>query len=337
MFHRSAVLVLFLLVFSLCSLPQINSAPFPRSSHEQSHETLNSIAGTVLSNGNKPLGNIFVELRSPTGSTVGSTYTTSAGSFEFSQIPSGSYDVLATSGIDQAQQRISLSGIPTNVVLRLPVSAPVRDGNDGASISVAQYKVPEKARAAVQKAEQALTKGKNDEAQKQVEKALEIDPRYADALTFRAVIKMSNYDMQGAKADLQQALAQDQNCSLAFFAMGSVLNAESKFDEAVRSLERGLSLAPNSWQGYFEMGKALLGKGQYQAAIRQFDRAGSLVPVKFPVLHLARAHALLGLQDYTDAVTELQAFLAKEHEGPRVQEAQKLMSYAQSALSQAGK
>jgi Tfp pilus assembly protein PilF len=337
MFHRSAVFVLLLLGFSLCSLAQINSAPFPRASHEQSHDSLSSLAGTVLSNGNKPLGDIFVELRSPTGSTVGSTYTNSAGSFEFSQIPSGSYDVLATSGIDQTQQRVSLSGMPTNVVLRLPVSAPVRDGNGGASISVAQYKVPEKARAAMQKAEQALTKGKTDEARKQVEKALEIDPRYADALTFRAVIKMSNYDTQGAKTDLQQALAQDQNCSLAYFAMGSVLNAESKFDEAVRSLERGQSLAPNSWQGYFEMGKALLGKGQYQGAIREFDRARSLVPVEFPVLHLARAHALLGLQDYTDAVTELQAFLVKEHEGPRVQEAQKLMAYAQSALSQAGK
>jgi len=335
MSYRLAVLSLGFVVFSICGAAQMDPFSPPRlgppNPHDQAmaHEMFNSLSGSVVSADNKPLENVHIEIRSGNGSTLYSAYTNSSGTFEFQQISSGTYDVVASSGIAQAQQRIDVNGMPSNIVLRMPVRTTADDGNGRSSVSVSQYQVPEKARVALQKAREANAKGKREEAQKQLDKALEIDPRYADALTFRGVLKMDANDLPGAIADLQDAISADGNYGLAYIVMGAVFNIELKFDDAIRVLERGQSLSPDSWQAYFEMGKALLAKGQYEASLRQFDRAQTLLANDVPVIHLAKARALLGVRNYPDAATELQAFLAKEPQGPRSQEAQKLLAQAE--------
>ena len=88
-------------------------------------------------------------------------------------------------------------------------------------------------------------------------------PNYAEALTLRGVLALNQQDSQAAIADLDKAIQADGNYAMAYMVMGSALNMQSKFDEAIRSLQRGQSLAPNYWQGYFEMGKSYIGKADY--------------------------------------------------------------------------
>jgi tetratricopeptide (TPR) repeat protein len=335
MSYRLTVLFFGFVAFSICGVAQMDPA-FPSrlgppNAHDQAmaHQMFNSLTGSVVSADNKPLENVHIEIRSGNGSTLYSAYTNSSGGFEFQQVSAGTYEVVASSGLAQAQQRVDVTGSPANVVLRMPVSTKANDGNGRSSVSVSQYQVPEKARAALQKAKEANVKGKTEEAQKQLDKALEIYPRYADALTFRGLLKMETNDLTGAIADLQAAIDADGSYGLAYIVIGAAFNVESKFDDAIRALERGQSLSPDSWQAYFEMGKALLAKAQYEPSLRQFDRAQTLLANDVPVIHLAKARALLGLKNYPDASTELQAFLAKEPPGPRSQEAQKLLAQAQ--------
>lgn len=223
-----------------------------------------------------------------------------------------------------------MGSFASSLRLRLPRSSTATDGNGNTSISVAQYRVPQKARDALKKAREASANGKNDEAQKQLARALEIYPKYADALTLRAILKMDEKDLPGAVADLQQAITDDENCSMAYLVMGAVFNTESKFDDAIRALQRGQSLSPNSWQAYFEMAKALVGKTQYEPALRQLDRAQTLAPKDYPPIHLVRAHAMMGLNNYSDAMTELQAYLAKAPQGAGSQQAQKMLDQARA-------
>jgi Tfp pilus assembly protein PilF len=340
MVRRVVVLAFALAVLSICSLAQMDPM-YQRPGGDppllHSHDDANSISGTVITSDGKPLKDAHVELRDASGSVVTSTYTNAGGSFEFSRVSSGFYEVVATSGLQQAQQRVDASHMPSPVELRLPVSSAPRDGNPANSVSVAEYKVPGKARDELKKAREASEKGKNDEAEKDVAKALEIYPKYADALTMRAILKMDSKDEDGAIADLQQAITDDENCALAYLVMGAALNLQSKFDDAIRALERGEALSPNSWQAYFEMGKSLVGKAQYQDALRQLDRAQSLMPREYPPLHLVKAHAMLALSDYTDAMAELQQYLAKEPNGPNTQEAQKMLAQARAfAATQSG-
>src|SRR5207237_534720 len=123
-------------------------------------------------------------------------------------------------------------------------------------------------------------------------------------LTLRAIIRMDTKDSEAALADLDLAIKSDSSYSLAYFAMGATLNSLERFDDAVRALQHGLTLAPDSWQGYFELGKALVGKGQYKDGIAQLDKAQSFPKVKYPSIHLVKAHAYLAMKDYGPAMKE---------------------------------
>lgn len=340
MVRRAASLLFTLAVLSIFSLAQMDPM-YQRPTGPgmpNSHESAITISGAVLTADGKPLKDAHVELRDASGSIVTAAYTNAGGSFEFPQVRSGLYEVIATSGLQQATQRVDSTRMMVSVELRLPISSAPGDGNPTNSVSVAQYKVPGKARDELKKAQAASEKGKQDDAEKHVAKALEIYPKYADALTLRAILKMDANDNNGAVADLQQAISYDENCALAYLVMGAALNMQSKFDDAIRSLQRGEALSPNSWQAYFEMGKALVGKAQYEPALRQLDRAQALMPKEYPALHLVKAHAMLAISNYTDAMAELQQYLAKEPNGPNTQEAQKMLAQARAfAATQPGK
>lgn len=305
-------------------------APFSRLN--SSRTETRSINGTVQDTNNSPLKDVRVELRDATGSVVNSVDTNSSGSFEFSLIPAGTYLVVATSGLRQASERVDTSAFPGMVSLRMPASKP-EDGVTGHSISIVQYRIPAKAREEYRKAHEALTREKTEEAGRHLAKALELCPTYADALTLRGVLELNQNDSQAAIADLDKAIKADGNYAMAYMVMGSALNMQSKFDEAIRTLQRGESLAPDLWQAYFEMGKAYIGKSDYPAALRQLERAENIAPTEYPLVHLLRAQALLGMKQYPEAMTALQAFLQKSPQGPNSEQARKMLERAQAFMA----
>src|SRR5436190_1223464 len=119
---------------------------------------------------------------------------------------------------------------------------------------------------------------------------------------------LNKHDSQAAIADLDKAIHADANYAMAYMVMGSALNMQAKFDEAIRSLQRGESLAPNHWQVYFEMGKAYIGKGDYSSAFRQLERAENMTPAEYPLIQFLKAEALMGMKQYPEAMTVLQSF-----------------------------
>ena len=331
MFRQAFVCFTAVVVFSSCSLAQ-RTNPFQTGrSQMNAQDAFNSLTGTVRSSDNKPLKDVRVELRdAQSGSSVNSAYTTASGAFEFQHIPGGVYDVVATSGLEEVRERVEVNNMSEMVNLRMPVSTVATDGKGQNSVSVAEYKVPQKARDELKKAKDALAKQKPDEAKDHLAKALEIYPKYADALTLRGVLKLDAKDHAGAVADLNEAIQYDGNNAMAYLVLGAAFNMQSRFDDAIRALERGEALSPNSWQAYFEMGKALVGKTQYEAALRQLTRAQALAPAEYPLIHLVKAHAMLALNNYADAMTELQSYLEKEPSGPNSEQAQKMLAQAKA-------
>ena len=291
-----------------------------------------TINGTVQDTQNTPLKDVQVELVDPGGAVVNSTYTNSSGQFEFNSLTQKTYQVVATSGLQQAVERVEMSGFSTFVGLRLPANK-ATDGVEGQAISVAQYRVPAKAREEYRKAHDNLEKGKTDDAAKHLAKALEFCPNYADALTLRGVLELNRQDSQAAVADLDKAIKADANYAMAYMVLGSALNMQSKFDEAIRALQRGESLAPNYWQAHFEMGKAYIGKADYPAALRQLERAQSLAPSEYPLIYLLRAHALLSMKEYPEATAALQTYLQKEPNGTNTAQARKMLEQAQAFMA----
>lgn len=292
------------------------------------HE-MGSVTGTVRTMSGKAMKDVQVQLLELShGSVMNSAFTNSSGEFQFNNVPKGTYEVVASVGVHQAQDRVEVSAWNASTNLRMPVSDAPEDGAGTNTISVAQYKVPEKAREELARARDATAKMKFDEAQKHVSKALEIYPHFADALTLQAILKLSAKEPDGAIADLQNAIQCDGNYGLAYVVLGAAYNSQGKYDLAVQPLQRGQTLAPDSWQAYFEMARAYLGKEDYRAALQQVDKAQTLMNSDFAPLRLARAEALFGLKQYSDSVAELQQFLNKDPSGPNSQQAQQMLAKA---------
>ncbi len=310
--------------------PGVQADPRTRMSSPSSYS--NSITGSVRGTDNHPLGNIRVDLRDNNGHIVGSVSTGNGGDFEFHQLAQGTYSVIAVNGIDQAEERVEVNSWSTPVNLRLSGSKPPNPDARN-SVSVAQYKVPERAREELRKARESSVKGKVEEAQNHVAKALEIYPNYADALTMRAILKLAVRNAEGAVQDLQQAIQCDGSYAMAYLVLGSAFNAEAKFDDAIRALQRGETLSPDAWQAHFEMGKAYLGKTDYAASLHELDRAQSLAPPDYPLVRLIRAHVLMQLDRCADAVADLQTYLDKDPEGPDAELAQKMLEQAKASLA----
>ena len=277
-----------------------------------------NLAGIVVGSDGKPVSDARVDIRNAqTGTSIASGYTTPGGNFEFDNLPSATYEVVASQGLSQSSQRLSLTDVGTTLTLRLSNTDPAAAKADGNStVSVAEYKVPQKARDAFHKAEVALAKNHPDEANKQLAKALDIEANYAPALTLRGVLSLDASHVEAAIDDFDKAVHADPGYALAYTAMAAAQNQLKKFDDAIRSADRAVRLAPRSWQSYFEMAKAYVGKADYQNALQQASKAQALSSVDYAPVHLLRAHVMLALKNYGDAMNELQAFLTLAPQDP---------------------
>lgn len=334
---RVRLFALLLLLPSLSGFAQmggLGQSPIPQASQPDRLQPrmgmmhdLGSITGSVNSLAGQPLKDVQVQLHGITGVGVtASTHTDVSGGFSFSGVPAGMYEIVAVSGVHQITERVEVNSIPVTTILRLPIKDIPNDGAGTSTISVAQYRVPEKAREEFLKAREATSKMKIEDAQKHVQRALEIYPNYADALTLRAILELNRGEIDTAVNDTQKAIQSDGNYALAYTVLASALNASGRFDEALQTLQRSERLAPDTWQTYYEEAKAYLGKADYRATVQQLDRARSLASAEFPQMHLVRARALIGLNMSAEAGAELETFLQKVPAGPDSEQARSMLA-----------
>src|SRR6476661_11058728 len=156
------------------------SNPGGMRGNNSAHADNRSISGTVQDTQNNGLKDVRVELADANGAMVSSTYTNLSGHFEFTRLAPGTYTVVATSGLQQASERVDASNFSNTVSVRMQGAGKPSDGVDGNSISIAQYRVPAKAREAYRQAHEAVEKGKMDDGRKHLAKALELCPNYAE-------------------------------------------------------------------------------------------------------------------------------------------------------------
>ena len=295
-----------------------------------------TISGAVTGSNGDPLPGARVELRDDTGRTIVSGYTNNGGNFEFDNLPSTSYNVVVSQGLAESTEHVMAAEAGANLRIRLntaDAAAAHADGN--ATVSVAEYKVPQKARDALHKAEVALAKNRLDDASKEVAKALQIYPHYAPALTLHGVLALDHGQAQVAVDDFDHAIHSDPSFALAYTGMAAAMNELGKFEDAARSADRAIALAPNAWQSYFEMAKACMGKQDYRGALTQLDKSQQFLLNDFPPLHLVRADAMIAIHNYGAAAGELQAFLKLAPQDPNAGKARQALDKMKALMAAA--
>ena len=330
MFLRAPLLLL--LIGSL-ALPAASQIIAPQSTRRAG--AAGTVTGSVRTTDDKPVSDARVELRDGTnGSVAASGYTNFAGGFEFPNIPTGSYEVVVSSGLDEAREHVSVQNDLATVSLHLArVTSADRTAGNNSTVSVAQLKVPEKAREENKKAQEAMQKKDVAAAWKHVTKALEITPKFAGALTTRALLELDGDKLDAAVADLENAVKLDAGYGLSFLVLGAAYNQMQHFDDAIRALDHGVALMPNYWQGYFELAKAYLGKNDLQHAREQLDRCSQQAPAEYAPLHLVKANLDLAIHDYPAAMTELEAYLDREPNSANSERARKALVEVKAFLA----
>lgn len=287
-----------------------------------------SISGSLLNTDGRPVGNCSIELHElNSGSLIASTYAMINGSFQFDNVPTGRYEVVAIHGVDSAYGRVRVNQGPSEVTLRINV--PQADPGAGDTISVKALQVPGKAQNEFRKATKDFIKKRYNDAENHAAKALSIVPDYAQALTLRGLLKVAKNDVQGGQQDFQKAISSDPNYGLSYFAMGATLNDAGQYAQAQLTLEEGLRIEPTSWQGYFELSKSVMGQHDFRSALKYVVKAESFGADYAPI-HLVKAHALLGLKDYGEAATELERYLGVDSTGSGADEARRTLKKIQA-------
>jgi tetratricopeptide (TPR) repeat protein len=264
------------------------------------------------------------------GLAVASTVTGEGGQFEIDGVEPGDYRLVCEYRTDTVESRISLSRAGEDgIEIRLPSGLPAGDQVSGSAVSVAELKIPEKARHKLDEARRALAKGDTGRAEGKVAEALQLVPQFPEALTLQAMLWLAANHPQPAIADLEKAIRLAPNYTLAYFTMSTAMNQTMRFREARLAADQGLRLDPNAWQGHFELARALLGSGEPMLALGEVERAARTAPPDFPETHLLRGAVLMNLQRYDEGTTELRAFLKLRPNGIESSQAERLLQQSQ--------
>src|SRR5262249_35472078 len=145
-----------------------------------------------------------------------------------------------------------------------------------------------------------LTQETNAQARQMFEKALALDPQYAEAYAFLGLTYEREWgfqwsqDPQTLERELvlaQQAVALDDSLPMAHNTLGRVSMWKKQHDQAITEAERAIALDPNDADGYWLLGAILDFAGRPEEAIGLIEKAMRLNPHYPPVYLFSLGHS----------------------------------------------
>lgn len=100
-------------------------------------------------------------------------------------------------------------------------------------------------------------------ARRQFDRAIQVDPDFADAYNNRNLLYQSNGDLDAALQDFDRAIRLDPELAGAYVNRGMVWKSKQNYELAARDFINALTRAPESWVYRRQVG-ALLTRIQHQ-------------------------------------------------------------------------
>jgi TolB-like protein/Flp pilus assembly protein TadD len=143
------------------------------------------------------------------------------------------------------------------------------------------------------------------EAKRAVERALELSPGNARALSLYSSVLLGEADMEGSVATARRAVEVDPLSVEIRRSLVSRLAWAGLHEEAILEAERLLELDPREADGHYYIGVALDGQGRFEDAIAAYERAIEINPEDpyYPAA-VAYSHAMLGNQEQAVVAAE---------------------------------
>jgi tetratricopeptide (TPR) repeat protein/mono/diheme cytochrome c family protein len=145
-----------------------------------------------------------------------------------------------------------------------------------------------------------LEANRSDDALKQLEEAVRIDPsagRHYDV--GRVLLIQEKY--AGAEAAFRKALAMNPAFAEALYGLAVVRHGQHNLDEAIELYGRALGADPLNVAGHYNLGRALAERGQVDRAIQSYQKAIELAPEDADA-HQSLARALVMQNQLAEAI-----------------------------------
>jgi len=140
------------------------------------------------------------------------------------------------------------------------------------------------------------------------DKAIELNPEYADALERRAVIRRSLNDYAGAMQDAEKMTSINPKNKNAFYFIGQSKLFHQDYAGSIKAYTQALALDTAFAQSYYERGRCEKELNNYDAALKDFNHAisSSNKSDKFyHTFYLSRGELKIAMNDKAGACGDL--------------------------------
>jgi tetratricopeptide (TPR) repeat protein len=181
----------------------------------------------------------------------------------------------------------------------------------GTTVSMTSLRAPKNAKKAMNRASKALHKQKLDEAEKNLQAAVDLYPEYADAWFALGQIYQHERRTEDARAAYSKARDADTNFVLPYVELARLAATERKWQETADLTDHALALNPlDIPDGFFLNSLANFNLKHFDVAERSARKAQRLDSLhRLPVGHLILASILGQRQDYAGEAEQLRDYL----------------------------
>ena len=205
----------------------------------------------------------------------------------------------------------------------------------GTKISVTTLQAPAEARKAFERAHNAIVKKHPAEAEQELQKAVALYPKFAEALSLLGEV----YSEQGRKEEaarlLQQAIEADSKFVPPYVNLASMAGEQRDWPRMAELSQRALALNPYEYPlAYFYDAIAGYNLRNFDAAEKSAREARRLdSQYHMPRVDFLLANILLQRDDYAGAAEQLQSFLKYSPSGAEADSARELLAHTESKLA----
>jgi len=277
-----------------------------------------TISGTVSdAETHARIAGVRVDLQALSGGMLGSEFTGNNGSFEFTNVRDGNYQLtFEQSAYQDARESVDVQGpvFGMNVMLRKLISGA---GSGGPTVSVRQLSIPEKARDAMTKGVSLLyQKADYPGSIKQFQRAIAAYPDFYEAYAQMGLAYMNMKNSAESEKALRKSIEISQGkYADSLFILAALFTGAHRFEDAEPLARKAVSDDPNSWHAQSELAQALLGLERAGEAEQCAQAAAKLQPEN-PTLRLLLADIHIALRNAPALLDDLNAYLKLAPNGP---------------------
>ncbi|MBI4232745.1 tetratricopeptide repeat protein, partial [Candidatus Peregrinibacteria bacterium] len=153
-----------------------------------------------------------------------------------------------------------------------------------------------------------ISNGNSEGALSDFDKAISINPNYAEAHLYRGAVRDRLGDNKGAIEDYDKAIEINPNDANAYFSRGVAKSDLGDYKGQLEDCNKAIELNPNHAMAYHNRGLAKGRSGDYEGAIEDYNKAIELKPNDVD-MYLERGKARTKLKKNNEAITDFDKVL----------------------------